>query len=180
MAEPKDASETLFEQLRHKLHELLYAASPPTEAPTFAPTLPEAERREIKTLQAMPGAVVVNGVTLPQNVINQLQQLGLPLSWYNNGELEDAVIACAFDGNLIDEDDDIPCGEHYFTDEKKHMQELRRIAAELGEPVRVLTSRTLGVCNCMTTYDIREKIAHIRAASLPGCGPEPIPPTHYG
>lgn len=45
----------------------------------------------------------IKGVELPARVIEQLRLLGMPLSWYNAGELEDAVEACSFDGVLIDD-----------------------------------------------------------------------------
>src|SRR5690606_22696524 len=49
------------------------------------------------------GAAVVNGVELPQRVAEEIRRLGIALSWYSAGELEDAVEACAFDGQLIDD-----------------------------------------------------------------------------
>lgn len=49
------------------------------------------------------GAIIVNGVEIPRNVAEQLRRLGLPLSWYNQGELEDAVEACAYDCTLVDD-----------------------------------------------------------------------------
>jgi hypothetical protein len=57
-------------------------------------------------LRADHGAMI-NGVYLPQNVVDQLRQLGISLSWYTQAELEDAVEACAFDGTLIDDHDGI-------------------------------------------------------------------------
>jgi hypothetical protein len=45
----------------------------------------------------------INGIVLPQNVINQLRLLGLPIEWYTAGELQDAVIACSADATLIDD-----------------------------------------------------------------------------
>jgi hypothetical protein len=50
------------------------------------------------------GEIIINGVTLSQRVIEELRHLGIPLSWYNNGELLDAVNACHIDGQLIDDD----------------------------------------------------------------------------
>lgn len=51
------------------------------------------------------GVAIVNGVELPRNVIAELEKLGLALSWYNSGELQSAVAACAADGVLIDDPD---------------------------------------------------------------------------
>ena len=53
------------------------------------------------------GSEIVNGVALPQNVIDQLRMLGISIAWYTQGELEEAVEACAFDGTLIDDDEGI-------------------------------------------------------------------------
>jgi hypothetical protein len=64
----------------------------------------EQEHATLQWPQQNNGAVV-NGVFLPQHVIEELRRLGLPLGWYNAGELEDAVIACAFDETLIDDDE---------------------------------------------------------------------------
>ena len=47
--------------------------------------------------------VVVNGVPLPNHVVLELQRLGRALEWYNAGELQSAVLACAVDRKLIDD-----------------------------------------------------------------------------
>lgn len=47
--------------------------------------------------------VVINGVALPDRVVAELKRLGITLSWYSAGELENAVQACAFDAQLIDD-----------------------------------------------------------------------------
>lgn len=49
----------------------------------------------------------VDGVSLPDNVLDELRRLGLPLSFFNRGELEDAVIACAVDSELADDENGI-------------------------------------------------------------------------
>lgn len=51
------------------------------------------------------GAIIINGVELPQRVAEEIRRLGLALSWYNRGELEDAVQACKVDEMLIDDPD---------------------------------------------------------------------------
>jgi hypothetical protein len=51
----------------------------------------------------LPGEAIINGVVLPQSVIEELRKLGIPLTWYNRGELEDAVEACVMDARLIDD-----------------------------------------------------------------------------
>ena len=53
------------------------------------------------------GEVVINNVALPRQVIEELRRLGIALSWYNAGELRDAVEACAADGHLIDDPDGV-------------------------------------------------------------------------
>lgn len=45
----------------------------------------------------------VNGVELPRNVVLELQKLGLALECYAKHELEKSVLACAVDGNLVDD-----------------------------------------------------------------------------
>ncbi len=65
--------------------------------------------------------VTINGVALPQRVVEELRRLGRPLSWYTHHELEDAVLACAVDGQLIDD----PNGTDFqdmltLTEDEKH------------------------------------------------------------
>ena len=55
----------------------------------------------------MNNATVVNGIVLPDRVAAELRRLGIALSWYTSGELEDAVAACSIDGQLIDDIDGI-------------------------------------------------------------------------
>ena len=59
--------------------------------------------QECTASEMIPGAAVINGVVLPQRVLEELRRLGTALSWYSAGELEDAVEACAVDGQLIDD-----------------------------------------------------------------------------
>jgi len=51
------------------------------------------------------GSLVVNGVVLSPNVLCELRKLGFSLSSYNEGELETAVLGCAFDETLVDDPD---------------------------------------------------------------------------
>ena len=53
---------------------------------------------------------VINGVSLPDNVIEELRLLGIPLASYNPGELKAAILACAYDSELVDD----PHGLHFF------------------------------------------------------------------
>lgn len=46
----------------------------------------------------------INGVQLPDSVIEELRKLGVPLYWYSRSELEDAVQACAYDRHLVDDE----------------------------------------------------------------------------
>jgi hypothetical protein len=55
------------------------------------------------TPMIMDGDAMINGVALPQRVIEELRRQGIPLSWYTPGELEDALEACSFDSQLIDD-----------------------------------------------------------------------------
>lgn len=69
--------------------------------------------------------VVINGVVLPNHVVLELQRLGRALEWYNAGELQSAVIACAVDRTLIDD----PNGVNFIdklelTDEEKRKADL--------------------------------------------------------
>lgn len=56
-----------------------------------------------RAIQRADNQVIINGVPLPDNVVEELRILGLPLFSYNRGELEDAVIACHYDSKLIDD-----------------------------------------------------------------------------
>lgn len=50
------------------------------------------------------GDVVVNGVNIPLQVLEQLRQAGITaVSWLSSSELQDAVQACKLDGTLIDD-----------------------------------------------------------------------------
>lgn len=81
----------------------------------------------------------VNGVYLPQNVIDQLKQLGISLAWYTQTELEDAVEACAVDGVLIDDNkgihfrDKLQMSEQMYEDEfgERHESPYRMNLLEL-------------------------------------------------
>lgn len=64
------------------------------------------------------GETVINGVALSHQVIEELRQLGIALSWYSSGELQDAVAAVHHDGQLIDD----PNGMH-FRDKLHHSEE---------------------------------------------------------
>jgi hypothetical protein len=50
------------------------------------------------------GSTVVNGVELPAHVLEELRLQGIAPGWYNSGQLQDAVIACAHDRKLIDDE----------------------------------------------------------------------------
>lgn len=49
------------------------------------------------------GGVTVNGVELPRDLVLQLQQLGVPLTSYTKGQLEEALQAYAMDGRLVED-----------------------------------------------------------------------------
>src|SRR5438105_4457945 len=85
------------------------------------------------SLHVVEGAVIVNGVALPQVVVDQLRQLGIALSWYSEGELEDAVEACAFDCQLIDDDDGVDFEDKLHYSEHKREEDDGEIEKE---PVR--------------------------------------------
>ena len=48
--------------------------------------------------------VIISGVELSDNLLQELKLLGYPLLSYNRGELEDAVIACSYDRKLVDDE----------------------------------------------------------------------------
>jgi hypothetical protein len=84
----------------------------PTHAPTPIPasvlpdTLPQPELPSPNPeIGISGGTVVINGVVLPELVMHQLKRLGLPLHWYNHGELMEAVDACRVDCSLVDDDE---------------------------------------------------------------------------
>lgn len=86
------------------------------------------------------GEVVVNGVSLPPRVAEELRRLGTPLSWYNAGELQDAVIECDFDDELVadprgvsfrdkirlDPGEKPSCGHPGHTEPLSHQDRVRR------------------------------------------------------
>lgn len=49
------------------------------------------------------GSVRINGVDIPAKVVQQLREQGISLEHYNEGELRDAILACAHDSRLIDD-----------------------------------------------------------------------------
>ena len=46
-----------------------------------------------------------NIINIPLNVLEELQRTGIPIGWYNHGELQDAILACSYDGTLIDDEE---------------------------------------------------------------------------
>lgn len=73
--------------------------------------------------QISEGAAVINGVALPLRVIQELKRLGVPLAWYTHGELAQAVDACAFDAQLIDDPDGVNFRDKMvLTDREKEEQ----------------------------------------------------------
>ncbi len=71
--------------------------------------------------QIIEGETVVNGVALPMQVIEELRKLGIALSWYNAGELRDAVEATHYDSQLIDDHNGVHFRDmlHHTEDEKE-------------------------------------------------------------
>lgn len=78
---------------------------------------------EAEPYQVMDGAAVVNGVTLPQRVINELQRLGIALSWYSPGELRAAVEACAVSEKLIHDDEGVNFFDELVMTEEKQEED---------------------------------------------------------
>jgi len=74
----------------------------------------------------------INGVTIPQNVIDQLRRLGVALSWYTPGELQAAVNSCAVDCTLIDD----PDGINFMDDLSLTEDKIEADAGEISEPWR--------------------------------------------
>ena len=70
------------------------------------------------------GEAVINGVALPRQVIDELRKLGVALSWYNAGELHDAIQATHYDGQLIDDHDGVNFRDKlHHTEEEKETDE---------------------------------------------------------
>lgn len=70
------------------------------------------------------GEAVINGVDLPQQVIEELRKLGIALSWYNAGELHDAINATHFDGQLVDDHHGVNFRDKlHHTEEEKEADE---------------------------------------------------------
>lgn len=78
------------------------------------------------------GEVVINGVVLPRNVVEELRLLGMPLASYTRGELQAANMACAIDGELIDD----PNGNSFLdklqlTEAERYAQEERKFGKQI-------------------------------------------------
>ena len=70
------------------------------------------------------GEAVINGVALSQQVIDELKKLGIALSWYNAGELQDAVNATRYDGQLVDDHNGVNFRDKlHHTEEEKEADE---------------------------------------------------------
>ncbi|MGE3714675.1 MAG: hypothetical protein AB7F82_09160 [Alphaproteobacteria bacterium] len=75
-----------------------------TECPAGAlGQLPSSDRPiDISPLQRHDD-VIINGVRLSPQVMEELRRLGISLDAYSSSELLDAVHACHYDGNLLDD-----------------------------------------------------------------------------
>lgn len=71
---------------------------------------------------------VISGLVISEHVIKELRKLGIALNWYNIGELEDAIIACAVDMNLIDDDDGIDFRDKLLLSHRERLLKERRAA----------------------------------------------------
>lgn len=148
-------NEFSFDRMRQSIRDWFCTQAEATEAPTFAPA--PTSRPGILHMDIAPGAVVINGIALPQTVIDQLRLLGLPLSWYNAGELRDAVDACAIDCTLIDDDEGIG-----FED-KLHLSDDERAAraARAADGLRITELAAFGVVRD-TQEALSDKLASMR------------------
>lgn len=61
------------------------------------------DTRERKEPKINDDYIVIKDVLLPREVAEELRRLGISLNWYSASELADAVIACSYDGQLIDD-----------------------------------------------------------------------------
>ncbi|MEQ1789889.1 MAG: hypothetical protein ABL857_05535 [Rickettsiales bacterium] len=91
--------------------------------------------------------IVVNNVQLPNNVVRELQRLGRSLKSYTHGELQSAVIACAFDGRLIDD----PDGDNFMdklvlTDEEVLEEKSRKERDCEREEEECVTNKIVSFC----------------------------------
>lgn len=84
------------------------------------------------------GSATIKSINLPDNVLEQLKQLGFSLSSYTRGELEDAVAACAYDGRLKDDPNAVTFrdGLHYSQHEKDEDEGITDINPYRGQPIR--------------------------------------------
>ena len=78
--------------------------------------------------QARDDSAVINGVELPAHVIWELRKQGIPLSWYNAGELKDAVIACSYDHKLIDDPEGIGFRDKLVETAEERLKKARKAA----------------------------------------------------
>lgn len=163
-----DNQESIFEKLRNTVRGLVRETAEPTEAPTFAPTAPGTERQGIKSLDISNGAIVINGVELPQLVADQLKMLGIPLAYYNAGQLKAAKDGCAFDCNLVDD------GEGMTFDDMLTLTDEERTVRRAVEPIRVLAMDTFGVVDYGGHFTSRLQMERIRSFAQALAGPEPL------
>lgn len=69
----------------------------------------------------------INGVILPQHVLEELKRLGIAASWYSAAELQEAIRACHYDRQLIDD----PAGVHYR--DQLHLSNHEKVADSMDE-----------------------------------------------
>lgn len=62
----------------------------------------------------------INNVVVPDYVLEELRKTGIPANWYNSGELWDAILACGYDRNLIDDEEGETFQDRlHFTEQEK-------------------------------------------------------------
>ncbi len=74
---------------------------------------------------ATDGSVEINGVTLPAHVAEELRRIGMPLAWYNRGELADAIEHCSYDRTLIDDEHGVHFRDQLHLDSDERIRKHR-------------------------------------------------------
>lgn len=109
------------------------------------------------------GDHIVNGVALPENVINELRRLGIAISWYTSKQLEDAVRACHFDGQLVDDPDGVTFHDMITLTHDEHMANKGQAP---GERHRHNMRSVQEPSHPFATHDFCERINHEREQQL--------------
>lgn len=131
----KDAITGLNEKITSDIETLMKKAPLRTVGAQYShevPYDPFSKENASEHLQVGETDLEINGVPIPAAVAEELRQLGIPLSWYNQGELMDAVLAYLVDAHVIDDHDGVSFRDKLRYD---HMEKAHDEAVQQEENV---------------------------------------------